>query len=122
MARQGITFRSSRSIAGAALVVVGMFVLYENLAAAVAWLSHVRYEAMGMVPAVILGVSQVMQGHAADPQRLLQGFLRHMLVSFWPLLLVIIGTVLSRDTIADNSTNIPKKIVQLSIWRPAVRR
>jgi hypothetical protein len=99
-----------------------MFVLYENLAGAIAWLSHVRYEALGVVPAVILAVSQVMQAHASDPQRFLQGFLRHMLVSFWPLLLVIIGTALSRDTIADNSSNIPKKFVEMSIWRPVVRR
>jgi hypothetical protein len=63
-----------------------------------------------------------MQAHAADPPRFLQGFPRHMLVLFWPLLLVIVGTVLSRDTVADNSTNMPKKIVELSIWRPTVRR
>jgi uncharacterized membrane protein len=122
MARQRTTFRSSRSIAGAALVGVGMFVLYDNLAAAVRWLSHLRHEAMGAVPAVILGVSQVTQADTANPQRILQGFLLHMLVLSWPLLLVIIGTVLSRDTIADNSTDIPKKMVKLSIWRPAVRR
>jgi uncharacterized membrane protein len=122
MARQRATFRSSKSIAGAVLIGVGMFVLYENLAGAIAWLSHVRHEALGVVPAVILAVSQVMQAHATDPQRFLQGFLRHILVSFWPLLLVIVGTALSRDTIADNSTNIPKKMVELSIWRPAVRR
>jgi hypothetical protein len=122
MARRRTTIRSSQSIAGAALVGVGMFVLYENLAGAIAWLIHVRNDALGVVPAMILGVSQSMQAHATDPQRFLQSFLRHMLVSFWPLLLVIIGTALSRDTVADNSTNIPKKIVELSIWRPVVRR
>jgi hypothetical protein len=109
MARQRAAFRSSKSIAGAALVGVGMFVLYENLAAAVAWLSHVRHEAMGVVPAVILEVSQVMQAHATNSQRFLEGLLRHMLVSSWPLLLIAVGTVLSRDNITDNFNEHPKK-------------
>jgi len=124
MARQRTTFRSSKSIAGAALAGVGMFVLYENLAAAVAWLSHVRHEATGVVPAVILGVYQVMQAHAADPPRFLQGFPRHMLVLFWPLLLVIVGTVLSRDTIADKFDEHAKKdcrAVDLAAYRSTLK-
>jgi len=116
MARQRTAFRRSKSYAGAALVGVGMFVLYENLAAAVAWLSHVRHEAMGALPAVILGVSQVMQAHATDPQRLLQGLLRQMLVSSWPLLLIAVGTALSRDNITDNfNEHAKKKTLDLSI-------
>ena len=41
MAAQQRAFRSSKSIAGAALAVLGMFPLYLNGAGAVAHLSHV---------------------------------------------------------------------------------
>jgi hypothetical protein len=76
-----------------------MFVLYENLAAAAAWLGHVRSEALGIVPAAILEVSQAMQAHTTDSQRFLQAVLLHMLLSSWPLLLIVAGTLLSRDKV-----------------------
>jgi hypothetical protein len=76
MARQRTTFRSSQSIAGAVLVGSGMFVLYENLVVSIAWLRHVlganSSEALGVLPAVILTISQVLQAHAANHQRFLQ--------------------------------------------------
>ncbi len=113
MARQRTAFRSSKSIAGAALVGFGMFIQYEKLAGAVAWLSHVlganSPEALGILPAVILAVSQVLQAYGADHQRFLHGFLQHMLASSWPLLLVMVGTVLSRDCSMDNVNALPKK-------------
>ncbi len=49
MAWQWSAFRSSKTMAGAVLVGFEMFVLYENLAAAAAWLRHVRSEALGVV-------------------------------------------------------------------------
>jgi hypothetical protein len=113
MARQRTAFRSSKAIAGAALVGFGMFILYENTAGAVAWLSHFlganSSEALGVLPAVILAVSQVLQANAANRHCFLQGFLEHMLVSSWPLLLVVVGTVLSRETFTDNVNAPPKK-------------
>jgi len=106
MTRRRTTFRSSRAIVGGALAGFGMLILYEHLAAAVAWLSHVlggnSSETLGVVPAVILAVSQVLQAHGGNHQRFLQAFLEHMLVSSWPLLLVMAGTVLSRDSFTDN--------------------
>ena len=106
MTRRRTTFRSSKAIAGAALAGFGMFILYEHLAAAVAWLSHLlganSSEALGVVPAVILAVSQVLQAHGGNHHRFLQAFLEHTLVSSWPLLLVMAGTVLSRDSFPDN--------------------
>ena len=106
MAWQRTVFRSSKSIAGAALVGFGIFILHEGLAVAVAWLSHLlganSFEALGVLPALSLAVSQVLQAHAAHHHSFLQGFLQHILVSSRPLLLVMVGTVLSRDTFADN--------------------
>jgi uncharacterized membrane protein len=114
MARQRTAFRISRSIAGAALVGVGLFVLHENFAAAVTWLNHTlganRSEALGILPATMLAL---LQNCAASHQRFLQAFMQHMLVSVWPLLLVVVGTVLSRDSFTE--TLFPKKIVYLSI-------
>lgn len=113
MARQRTAFRSSKSIAGAVLVGFGMYILYGNLAGAIAWLSHVlganSSEGLGVLPAVILAVSQVLEAQAANQQRFLQGLLQHMLVSSWPLLLVMVGTVLSRDTFTDDVNAFPKK-------------
>jgi hypothetical protein len=113
MARQQTAFRSSKSIAGAALVGLGIFILYENLAEGVARLSHVLgangSEALGVLPAVILAVARVLQAYTADHQRFLQGILEHMLVSSWPLLLVMVGTILSRDAFTNNVNALPKK-------------
>jgi hypothetical protein len=97
MARRRMIFRSSQSIAGAVLVGLGMFVLYQNLAGAVAWLSHVLgangSETLGVLPAFVLAVSQGVQAHAVNHQRVLQ----QMFVESWPLLLVTFGGVLSRE-------------------------
>jgi hypothetical protein len=49
-----------------------------------------------------------LQAYGADHQRFLQGFLRHIFVSCWPLLLVIVGTVLLRDTFLDNVNALPR--------------
>jgi hypothetical protein len=112
MTRLRRNFRSTKSVAGAALVGFGMFILYENLAGAVAWLNHVRgansFEALGVLPAFMLAVSQVLPAHAANHQHFLQASLQHMLVSSWPLLLVMVGTVLSRDRVTDNVNAVRK--------------
>ena len=101
-------FRISKSIAGAAFLLLGMFILYANLAAAVARSSHVlahSAEALGVVPALVLAASQAVHACAFNHQR----FFQQMLASSWPLLLVIFGTVLSKDTFADNSKHTYQK-------------
>jgi hypothetical protein len=128
MTRLRRNFRGTRSIAGAALVGFGMFILYENLAGAVAWLSHVRgannFGALGVLPAFLLAVSQVLPAHAANHQHFLQASLQHMLVSSWPLLLVMAGTVVSRDTVSDNVNTVQKKdqgVVDLTTGRATLK-
>ena len=128
MARQRTTFRSSQSIAGAVLVGSGMFILYENLTVSVAWLRHVlganSSEALGVLPAVILTISQVLQAHAANHQRFLQDFFQHMLAASWPLLLVTVGMALSRDIFMDNVKVVHKKdraLVDLTAGRSTLR-
>jgi hypothetical protein len=128
MTRLRRNFRGTRSIAGAALVGFGMFILYENLAGAVAWLSHVRgannFGALGVLPAFLLAVSQILPAHAANHQHFLQASLQHMLVSSWPLLLVMAGTVLSWDTVSDNVNTVQKKdhgVVDLTTGRSTLK-
>jgi hypothetical protein len=106
-------FGRAKSLAGPALVGLGIFIFHGNLdRAATEWthlLSTTPGEAPGVLPAVILAAPRILQAYAADHQRFLQGFLRHIFVSCWPLLLVIVGTVLSRDIFTEDVNALPKK-------------
>jgi len=104
------TFGRTKSIAGTALIGLGIFVFYENLHQATTQLSHllVPREALGVLPTVILAASRVLQAYGDHPQSL-PGCLLHMLASSWLLLLVIVGTALSRDSSTDNINALPEK-------------
>lgn len=103
----------AKSIAGAALIGLGVFVFYENLYQAATQfrrlLDVIPMEALGVLPTIIVVASAGWQAYGADHARSLQDSLLGMLESFWPLLLVIIGTVLSRDCSMDNVNALPKK-------------
>ena len=105
------TFGRTKSIAGTALIGLGIFVFYEKLHQATTQLSHllVPREALGVLPTVILAASRVLQAYGADHPQSLPGCLLHMLASSWPLLLVIVGTALSRDSSTDNINALPEK-------------
>ena len=110
MAPQQTTVRRLKAMLGAVLVGLGMFILYANMAGAVAHLRHVLSNgsaALGGLPTAILVFAQTVHAHALVHQRFVQGLFQHVLVSsLWPLFLVIFGTVLSRDTFADNSCHV----------------
>jgi len=101
MAGQNTGFRAYKAIAGAALAGLGLFILYGNLAAEMVRITHLLaangYAALGLLPAAILSVSQLLQTYATGHQRLVWELLRHFLQSSWPLLLVVLGTGLSQD-------------------------
>jgi hypothetical protein len=104
MAAQQAILRISKSIAGAALFVLGLFILYQNLAATVSRMSHILTggsATLGVLPAAVLAVAQAV--HAVDHHYFLPCLFRQILLSAWPLLLVICGTVLSRDHFADGA-------------------
>jgi hypothetical protein len=97
MATQHRPSQTFRSIAGSALVGLGLFILFGNLGGAAAQLRHllsVPGEGLGLLASVILAAS-------FDHRRLLHGLLQ-MLLSFWPLLFVIVGAVLLRDAFTEN--------------------
>jgi len=59
-----------KSIAGTALIGLGVFVFYENLHQAATQLSHllaIPREALGVVPTVILAASRVLQAYGTNP-------------------------------------------------------
>jgi len=110
MIRQDKTSESITVIAGGALVGLGLHILSGNLNTAADQLRHLLGntvgDALGVLPSVVLASSQAAQAYALDHHGFLQCFLR-MLVSFWPLLLVVVGTVLLRDVFAHKVKALP---------------
>ena len=113
MAMQRTFFERAKSITGVALIALGIFIFGENLGPAVSQLSHVLdtipREALGAVSTLVLAALRVVQAYPADHQRFLQALLHQMLLSSWPLLLVAIGTALSRDALTDTVNTLTKK-------------
>jgi len=86
----------AKSVAGAVLVTLGVFIFYDRAAALLSHpLGASSGEALGF--SVVLAASRVVQAYAADHHRFLRDLVHHMLCSCLPLLLVIAGTALSRD-------------------------
>jgi len=94
MTEQANSSRGSGSIAGTALATLGTFLLYEDLAGLLARLTDLigsrRSAAPGTLPAILLSASML------DRHRFLAVLLHCLLISCWPLLLVVAGTVWSR--------------------------
>jgi hypothetical protein len=99
-----------RSMAGGALIGFGLHILFGNLDRDAAQLRHflgsTAGEALGALPTVVLAASQGVQAYALDHQGFLLGLLR-VLVSLWPLLLVIAGTMLLQDALTDKVKALP---------------
>jgi hypothetical protein len=98
-------FERTQSITGAVLLGLGVFILCGNLDRAVAQVSHflgtIPPHALGVLPSAVVAASRVVEAYATDHQRFMQIFLLDTLASFWPLLLVAAGAVLSRDSVTD---------------------
>ena len=98
-------FGRAKSLTGAVLVAFGAFIFYENLSHLLGTISG---EAPGAIPTVVLAAARALQDYAVDHHRFLHSFVQHVLVSCWPLLLVMVGMVLSRDSLTDNVNAHPK--------------
>ncbi len=114
MARRYRLLRDLKSIVGAALIGLGLFVLCGNLADAAARLSRLAgvsadaSRTFGEMIAVVLAASHVVQSYLFDRGEFLRGLCR-ILISFWPLLLVIAGMFLTGTSSRAESKNFPKK-------------
>ena len=119
MARKYRVLRWLKLIAGMGLIGLGLFVLCGNLADVAGRLSRlvgVRTEwaqAFGGLMAVGLTVLRVWQSYEFDRRELVLGVCR-ILISFWPMCLVIAGAVLAGRASRTNAKNIQEKIQDLS--------
>jgi hypothetical protein len=112
MAAQQRAFRNAKRIAGAALAVFGMFPIYENAAGALARFSDGLgngSRALGTFPAFVLAVSQAVHTYSFCHQQLLQGLFQQLLLSCWPLVLIIVGAALSTDGFTEKSDARPRE-------------
>jgi hypothetical protein len=93
-----------RSIAGGVLIGLGLHILFGNLDRTAVQVRHLlgttAGDAFGTLPTAVLAASQAVQAYALDHQAFLLG-LGRLLISFWPLLLVMVGTVLLQDALTD---------------------
>jgi hypothetical protein len=105
-------FERAKSVAGVVLAAIGMFILCQHLDHAASHLSHLlchnQGDTPGPLPAMLMAALCVIQAYAADHQGVLPVVIKQMWISFWPLLLVMAGTILSRNAFTDDS-NAPKK-------------
>ena len=95
MARQHTRSQSFKSTARAALVGLGIFVLFGYLGGAAAQFNHLLYttagEAPGVLPAIAPVAWQAMQAYGSD-HHLLE-CLFQMLLSLWPFIHLIAGGI-----------------------------
>jgi hypothetical protein len=92
--------RSLKSIAGAILLALGFLLLFANLDAVAAQISSAAgipatHEPEAL-PALVLGTLHAVQSYVFDHSGFFSSLLQ-ILVSFWPLILILIGGVLLRD-------------------------
>ena len=101
MARQQISSKGLRPVLGAVLLALGFAILFGNLEALDSPLGRFfgasEPAAPGILLSLVLGIFHALQSYAFDHQRFLSG-LQQILISFWPLGLVVLGTVLLRDS------------------------
>jgi hypothetical protein len=106
-------FGLAKSFVGAGVAAFGVFVLYTNLHAAAAQLSRVLCatpgEAAGPLPALVIAAAQVTQVYASGHQRFLQDLFEHLLLSCWPLLLILVGTAWFRDARIPKAATCPRQ-------------
>jgi class 3 adenylate cyclase len=92
--------RSLKSIGGAIFLALGLLLLFANLDAVAAQISGAAGISAAhepdALPALVLGTLHAVQSYVFDHAGFFSALLQ-ILVSFWPLILIILGGVLLRD-------------------------
>ena len=114
MASQHRPSEGLKSIVGGALVGLGLHILFGNLDRVAEQMKHMlgaaAWETLGVLPSAVLAASQAVQAYGLDRQGFLQSLLWigfWILISFWPLVLVIAGTVLLRNFFMEKIKALP---------------
>lgn len=113
MAGQHTLFQPLKLMAGTALIGLGVFLLLGNLSAAAAQLSHLlgisaaAAKTLGVLTAVGLAAPHALPVYLFDHQAFLRS-LCQISISFWPLLVVMAGTILLRDRLTGEVKELPK--------------
>jgi hypothetical protein len=103
MAARRTSSRSLKSIAGAGMFALGLFLLFTNLDGVVSQIScavGAPTEAPEILPALGLVSLHALQAYTFDHAVFLSSLLQ-ILVSFWPLLPIFIGAVLLRSSVLE---------------------
>jgi hypothetical protein len=90
--------RSIKSILGAGFLAVGLFFFFVNLdeiTSQISAMAGASAETLGILPALGLAGMRALQSYNFDHAGFLSSLLQ-ILVSFWPLLLIITGAILLR--------------------------
>ncbi len=94
------TSQNLKSIAGASFLALGFVMLFANLDGVAASLCKVAgipvHEAPGILPALGLAALHAAQSYAFDHQGFFSSVLQ-ILVSFWPVILILSGALLLRE-------------------------
>jgi predicted permease len=59
--------------------------------------SGIAGRTLGVVPAVIFAISRTLEAYGANPRVFLEDFVKQLAISFCPLVLVMLGAILSRS-------------------------
>ena len=114
MARRHRTSGSLQSIAGGALAGLGLHIWFGNLHEVASQFTHLlgpsSGETLGLAPSVIVAAAQAGRVYASDRWGFFLEVLR-LLISFWPLLLVIVGAGFLKDVFTDegDALTVPEK-------------
>jgi len=97
MAAPQAVLQSLKSIVGASLFAIGLILLFANLEGTLASLSNTAgisaHEGLGVLPALGLAGLHALQAYTFG-QTGFGSALLQILVSFWPLLLIIVGATM----------------------------
>lgn len=100
MAARQTSPKNLKSVVGAILLALGFLILFANLDAVAGQITNAagtsQERTPAMLPALVLATLHALQAYSFDQPGFLSGVLQ-ILVSFWPLILIILGTVLLRD-------------------------
>ena len=114
MASQHRLSEGLQSIVGGALVGLGVHILSGNLDRVAEQMKHTlgtaAWETLGVLPSAVLAASHAVQAYGLDHQGFLQSLLWigfWILISFWPLVLVVAGTLLFRNFFTGKAKALP---------------